>query len=337
MGNACRSTWNSWTELSREYENSMKLISSYRNKIKDSMHRKTSEELVHQEVAGSMERELKDTFKVLKSRSLYDRNSLSEEDLALPCLTDRQREVAKLRQEHSNSQVANILKLDRSVTHMIFKQALNNIEKYKKKVKEGKIVNLTPQQEKILKLHNEGLLSSEIAEKLNTSKDNVKKQLRKIRDKGELKSESNVEQKELEADESTIIELKASERNEQLKRTASNRGPRLYNKDLRDNSVLLFDRKSINSSSLDGKEGQADESGRYVWMEKPTDDSGGFGRPLNHIESGYGGSKKINAQRSQYQKEAIIKVYQKVVQSLRPESKRNLKKNIRKKLNKKKE
>ena len=171
-------SWSSWTTLEHEYRETEKMLKDARGKLEVN----TTRDAVDKELLGGMMSDVGEMSKVLKNKVLYEFNSLSDEELAL--LTDRQREIAELRQRYTYTEIAKITGLDPREVFVIFKQAVNKVKKAKRQQAKGIPVGLSPQQEKIYKLFwIEHKTKKEIAEIRSLSPNSVKTQIRRIRQK----------------------------------------------------------------------------------------------------------------------------------------------------------
>lgn len=171
----------SWMDIKNSCKHSRKRMRVFINKRKlDS--KDNNENTVKLEIARSIERELKEIEEILDNKVLYSYKSLSKRDIEMCGLTERQQEVAKLMQEKNHAEVAKVLGVDRKTVFEIFNAAIKKIEKYKAS-ENKRLISLSPQQREIYKLVKDKKTNLEIANELNTSVDNVKKQKRKIKSK----------------------------------------------------------------------------------------------------------------------------------------------------------
>jgi DNA-binding CsgD family transcriptional regulator len=179
-----RQEWSSWVELHVEYKESCRKVDEYRagRRQKDAAYRTALEEM-ELELLGSMKNDLEEAVRELRKRTLYEFGALNEEDLENPILTERQREVARLRQRHSCTEVAEMLGLSPKTVFAIYKQALRKIEKYREQEKAGIPPGLSPQQARIYKLYKEGKDIINIAKKLGIGSNAVRMQLKRIKEK----------------------------------------------------------------------------------------------------------------------------------------------------------
>ncbi|MDN5332136.1 MAG: hypothetical protein PWP45_1361 [Tepidanaerobacteraceae bacterium] len=164
--------WSSWSEMEQQYREGALALKTARERLKDEDYYGT---IADREIMGSMIRDLEDTARILKRKVLYEFSSLSEDELAL--LTDRQRQIAELRQRYSYAEIARMTGLRADEVFHIFQQAVNKIKKIKRQRKENIPIGLSPQQEQIYILFNQGKKPKEIANLIGSSYSNVRKQL----------------------------------------------------------------------------------------------------------------------------------------------------------------
>ncbi len=178
-----RTEWSSWVELHVEYKESCRKVDEYRTGLKRKGYTKGGNVLeeVELELLGSMKNGLEEAVRELKRRTLYEFGTLNEDDVANPILTERQREVAGLRQRYSCSQVARMLGLSPKTVFTIYKQAVSKIEKFKERERENVPQELSPQQSQIYILYKRGVEPKAIAEEIGTTYGNVRKQLSLIK------------------------------------------------------------------------------------------------------------------------------------------------------------
>ncbi|MBO8161915.1 MAG: hypothetical protein H0Z24_09835 [Thermosipho sp. (in: Bacteria)] len=174
-----------WVELHVEYRESLKRVDRYRTCMREEKDdtERTAGEMVELELLGGMKSDLEEAVRELKRRTLYEFKTLSEEDLSNPILTERQREVARLRQSYSCTEVAKMLGISPKTVFTVYKQALRKIEKCKEQERKGVPTGLSPQQGKIYELYRKGKTKSEISEILDISVSSVKTHLRHIKKK----------------------------------------------------------------------------------------------------------------------------------------------------------
>jgi len=126
------SEWSlSWIELYIGYRESLKKVDSCRTYLKKQKNDadRTALEKVKLELLGSMRGDLEEAVRELKKRTLYEFETLNENDLNNLVLTERQREIARLRQNYSCTEVAKMLGLSPKTVFAIYKQAIRKIEK----------------------------------------------------------------------------------------------------------------------------------------------------------------------------------------------------------------
>jgi len=112
---------------------------------------------------------------------LHESIFISDDELKF--LTDRQREIVKLRRKYNYREIAEITGLDIREAFGIFKQAVSKVKKIKRQKNAGIPIGLSPQQEKIYLLYVQGKKSKEIAEVIGSSDSSVRSQLNKIKKK----------------------------------------------------------------------------------------------------------------------------------------------------------
>ncbi|ADL07184.1 sigma factor-like helix-turn-helix DNA-binding protein [Thermosediminibacter oceani] len=168
--------WSSWSEMEDQYREGALALKTARDRLKDEDYQRT---IADREIMGSMIRDLEDTARVLKRKVLYEFGSLSEDELAL--LTDRQRQIAELRQRYSYREIAEKTGLAVNTVFYIYQQAVRKLKQAKRKKKEGIPPGLSPQQKEIYVLYSRGVKPKEIASKLNISREVVYVQLNRIK------------------------------------------------------------------------------------------------------------------------------------------------------------
>ncbi len=173
----------SWLDIKTSCKKSRKKLTESINKI-NKKNDKTIQDVVDLSIERSMRRDVNDSVKKLERIVLLELNTLNEDDIKNTGLTERQLEIAILRQKMSVHKVAEELNCSISTVFEIYKSALVKIENYKRLSDKEKVLNtLSPQQKEVYKLSQENKSNAEIANKINTSIDNVKKQKRKIKQK----------------------------------------------------------------------------------------------------------------------------------------------------------
>ena len=168
-------SWSSWATLEHEYRETGRMLKDAREKLEVN----TTRDAVDKELLGGMISDVGEMSKILKNKVLYDFNSLSEDELAL--LTDRQREIAELKQRYSHTEISAMLGISPKTVFDVFKKAVRNVKKAKKQQSRGIPVGLSPQQERIYILRKEGKKPKEIALQLNIKRDVVYVQLNRIK------------------------------------------------------------------------------------------------------------------------------------------------------------
>lgn len=173
-------SWGSWVALEHEYRESARNIKEARKNLEVN----TTRDAVDKELMGGMISDGREVSKILKDKVYYEFNSLSDEELSL--LTDRQREIAELRQQgYSYTEISAMLGISPKTVFDVFKKAVRNVKKAKKQQCRGVPVGLSPQQEKIFKLFwLEHKTKKEIAKIMGTSPNSIKTQIRRIRQRG---------------------------------------------------------------------------------------------------------------------------------------------------------
>ncbi|WP_202707651.1 sigma factor-like helix-turn-helix DNA-binding protein [Sporosalibacterium faouarense] len=170
--------WNSWAKNHKEYKKSLGKLSNFIEVEKNEP--KNNSRDVNLEIARSMKSGLKEAEKAVKNKAIYEFNSLDEEEIKDLNLTDRQREIAILRQSLSYEEIADKLKMKRGAVYDIYTQVLKKFDKYKN---DKEVYLLSNQQKEIYKLCNQGKTKKEIANSLNTTPSAIKTQLNRIKRK----------------------------------------------------------------------------------------------------------------------------------------------------------
>ncbi|KAB3529597.1 hypothetical protein F8154_14620 [Alkaliphilus pronyensis] len=171
-----------WVDLHAEYKDSLKKIKQVKEKRRNTG---ILEDVVDCQVAGSMESDLNQSVREIKNRVMQEYNSITEEDIKNPIygLTERQKEVALLRQRYSCSEVARILNIEQCTVFLIYKKSISKIIKLKSKQKKGESIILTDRENEVYILYASGLKPKAISEKLDISVNTVKYNLRMIKEK----------------------------------------------------------------------------------------------------------------------------------------------------------
>jgi len=158
-----------------QYREGTLALKTARDRLKDEDYQRT---IADREIMGSMIRDLEDTAKILKRKVLYEFGSLSEDELAL--LTDRQRQIAELRQRYSYREIAEKTGLAVNTVFSIYQQAVRKIKRARWQKKEGIPPGLSPQQEKIYILYLQGKRPAEIARIIGYDHRSVHTQLKRL-------------------------------------------------------------------------------------------------------------------------------------------------------------
>jgi len=166
--------WSTWVELLIEYRQSLKIVNNYIVSNNDSEYKAGDLEILK-----DSRNNIEEMIKELRLRTLTEYKSIREEDLNNPLLTERQRQIARMRQIYNCTEVARMLGLSPKTVFTVYKRTIDKI--CKMRLKES--ANLSGQQDAIWRLKKEGLSDREIAERLNTTYGNVRKQLSCIRKK----------------------------------------------------------------------------------------------------------------------------------------------------------
>lgn len=168
-----------WADLTVDYKNSLNMIKVIRSRRKNSDN---LVDIVDYEIAGNMESELTHAVRELKKKTLYEYNTITEEDILNPLygLTERQKEIALLRQKYPLKKISQMLGIEQCTVYIIYEQAVDKVLRGKSKMKEGLVIGLSEQQNMILKLMNKGYKNKEIALELGISTNSVKVQKNRI-------------------------------------------------------------------------------------------------------------------------------------------------------------
>lgn len=172
--------WSSWTSLKNEYGNSYRKIDRYSRQEKN----KESSCKANLEIASSIKSDLRETIEVLEKKCLYEYNTMNAEDIKNCNLTERQNQIAMLKQKYSITEISKLLNLAPNSVFYTYKQALYKIDKYLKLKKEEKATCiLSDQQRQIYLMLAEGKNSEEIIVKLGITRDTLKTQKKRINKK----------------------------------------------------------------------------------------------------------------------------------------------------------
>jgi len=167
-----RKRWSSWSEMEDQYRQGAAELKKVRENL-------AADRAAEREIIGSAVGSMQETARILQKKVLYEFGSFSEDELAL--LTDRQRQIAELRQRYSYTEIAKMTGLRPDEVFHIFRQAITKIKKTKRQKKEKIPVGLSPQQERIYVLFQQGLKPKEIALRLGISGNVVYVQLGRIK------------------------------------------------------------------------------------------------------------------------------------------------------------
>lgn len=175
----------SWVDLTTEYKESYRSLEELKQRRKGTG---SMEDMVDCELAGSMMGELAATIKELKSRSLYEFNSISVEDICNPAygLTERQREILQLRQlnNYGYQEISYKLGIVISTVFECYAAAINKILKCKNMEQQVDVVHLSKQQYEIyVRFFIQGMKPKQIAADMGISIDTVKMGLHRIKQK----------------------------------------------------------------------------------------------------------------------------------------------------------
>jgi len=174
--------WSSWSELNKEYSLSIRMAKKVKYCLKNI---ETSQAIADKELLNNMISEGSEIIQKLKQKTLFEFGSLSEKELSI--LTDRQKEIATLRQFHTYSDISKITGLPQTTVYDLFQKALKKVRQEKRNQYKSNDIELparlSKQQEQIYILHRKGKKPIEIAEIIGTSPGNVRKQLVTIKQK----------------------------------------------------------------------------------------------------------------------------------------------------------
>jgi DNA-binding NarL/FixJ family response regulator len=140
-----------------------------------------ADRIAEKEIIGSAVGSMQETARELKKKVLYEFGSLSKDELEL--LTDRQRQIAELRQRYTYGEIAEKIGLSPSAVFQIFQQAVRKVRKARRQKKENIPPGLSPQQEKIYIFYQQGKKPAEIARMIGSDHRSVHTQLRRIAQK----------------------------------------------------------------------------------------------------------------------------------------------------------
>lgn len=171
-----------WADLTVDYKDSLNMIKEVKSRRKNSDNHADA---VDCEIAGSMESDLTQTVRELKKKTFYEYNAITEEDILNPLygLTERQREIALLRQKHSCSEVAKLLKLEQCTVFITYEKVVNKLINFKTREKNGENILLTDREEEVYELYINGLKPKAISKELGIGVNSVKYYLKMIKEK----------------------------------------------------------------------------------------------------------------------------------------------------------
>lgn len=181
--------WQSWSELEESYRNTAIALKEAKARLINEYNGDDSGFWSDKENLGSMAADVTEVARILKKKVLYEFSSLSEDELAL--LTDRQREIAELRQRYNYREIAEILGISPKTVFDVFQKAVRNIKKIKHQGEKGLPVGLSPQQEQIYILYFQGKKPKEIATAIGSTYSNIRYQLSVIKKKMLVKPQEN--------------------------------------------------------------------------------------------------------------------------------------------------
>ena len=154
----------------------MKTIKNTPKKQKDSITQRE----VERELLASMIGSTRHALDVIEKKLLYDLDTFSE--VELESLTGQERQIATLKQIHTNRQVAEMLNISASHVQVVHKRVVNKLKRSHSLNDRGIPPGLSRQQERIYYLHfKEKRAGPQIAKKLKISLESVQKQIQNLR------------------------------------------------------------------------------------------------------------------------------------------------------------
>lgn len=117
--------WTSWTSLKNEYRNSYRKIDRFSSQ---EINKKSSCK-ASLEVASNMKSELREIIKELEKKCLYEWNTLSKNETMNTRLSERQREIAELRQHYTIDQISKMLNIEAKTVFNTYYDALKKNRK----------------------------------------------------------------------------------------------------------------------------------------------------------------------------------------------------------------
>jgi len=181
------SKWHSWSETTAQYradetalisakESVVKTIKNTPKKQKD----KIAQHEVDRELLASMIGSTKYALEAIEKKLIYDLGTFSEAELE--SLTGQERQIASLKQRHTNRQVAEMLNISASHVQVVHKRVINKLKRIHSLNDRGIPPGLSRQQERIYYLHfKEKRAAPLIAKKLKISLESVQKQIQNLR------------------------------------------------------------------------------------------------------------------------------------------------------------
>jgi DNA-binding CsgD family transcriptional regulator len=161
----------SWSELAAQYRRTERDLAAARE---------NSDIVSDHELLTDMISSMKFARKEIEKKALYDLGSVSESELKL--LTLQERQVAELRQKYNCKKTAEILGRSASQVHVVHKRALNKLKRIHSRLRSGIPPELTRQQEIIFMLYFvKKRPPAWIAKKLKTSIKSTENQIKIIR------------------------------------------------------------------------------------------------------------------------------------------------------------
>ena len=181
------SKWHSWSEMASQYKSDeVALISAKESaeKAKKASVKKSkadkNREIVTCELLASMISSTKYAVKEVEKKLVYDLGTFSEAELE--SLTGQERQIATLKQIHTNRQVAEMLNISASHVQVVHKRVVNKLKRSHSLNDRGIPPGLSRQQERIYYLHfKEKRAGPQIAKKLKISLESVQKQIQNFR------------------------------------------------------------------------------------------------------------------------------------------------------------
>jgi len=182
------SKWHSWSEMASQYKtDEVALISA---KESAEMAKKASakksnvdknKEIVACELLASMISSTKYAAKEVEKKLIYDLGTFSGAEL--DSLSGQERQVAGLKQKHSNREIAEMLGISTQHVQTVHRRCVNKLKRIHSLNNRDIPLGLSRQQERIYVMHfKEKRNAAQIAKKLKISVAMVHKQICAIRD-----------------------------------------------------------------------------------------------------------------------------------------------------------